>query len=998
MSLLDALQRGWWSGWAEAPELVAGGAGLLESLIPGEQESITSFSDRFNRYAEDIRDKGPEGESKGLLEKIAEGLGAAPGTLATMVPFLAGTGGAGGVGVAAARMAGGMGLHSLVRSGDEGLPTAIGHGITGSVEGALFGGAGKLASGITGRGLARDLLRKQSKLNTIEAREAMQPAIDAALNTGKMKALRRGAHAVGAGGVVGGMGLLHGQPIEDVAASATTMGLLGALGGVTPKQIKHAGTYESAYASARKRLDDLDPLVRKAGEERVENLKRERALAPQEELITEAGGKPPKAGEVPASDFEAAGYRSRPYEKETEFFKDKYADYGPEVFSEILKDYRAKGKYVPRSDADTNMRASREIYRDSNGKVQGKAEDLDAMAWFLEDSRVYNGRVLDDLNIKLSDAQKNGDMLAVESLQLQKEAHLFRTMSDHAQLKGVRSVTGNAMRVLGRFKRNTPEWIEAAGNIKDKLGVDADRVVRMLEMSQDNPVLMQKILRAADTPKLWDYFQEYWINGLLSGVPTHMVNITSNAFRGAIDVAEKRAALELEMREGRKKLREAQNDPELMEKIKSGEEYILSKQDMIGEFQADLSAGINIFTTSLKAFGEGLKKENWDAGTMKPEYRLHQQRSKLDNESAVIEGPLGKIIRFPGRALQAMDVAFKIAAGDRAAAAKAYRMASEAIAKGKISPEQRVEYMAELRGAGKADVHPEILRSMKSEGQFQTFTEKLPPWMAPVEKLRQTSFKGIKPLVGVLPFLSTPFNVIKQAALRSPIGFLNWKNLDVKYDRGEISAKKMYQEKAATVIGTTAMVALVGLARGGLITGSGPVNQQDRQNLIATGWRPYSIHAPGMGYMQIQRIEPLGTILGMAADIAEFGDSEDKMGKAIAMLKDNLTDKSFLYGLESLAKAWSNPEQFASTYYKQMSGSLVPTLFAKAEQAVDPYARVTEWGGAQLGIPDAMAYRIPGLSQELPMKHTPLGKPQERWGVMSAETTGERYSVAFSRC
>ena len=141
MSVLDALGRGWWSGWAEFPELVAGGAGLLESLIPGDtpDDPLERLKDWGNEAAQGLRSEGGDGTSEGLLEKITEGLGAAPGTLASMAPFMIGGSAAipaRAVGAAIARPALGFGAHSLVRHGDEGLPTAVGHGIRGAMEGA----------------------------------------------------------------------------------------------------------------------------------------------------------------------------------------------------------------------------------------------------------------------------------------------------------------------------------------------------------------------------------------------------------------------------------------------------------------------------------------------------------------------------------------------------------------------------------------------------------------------------------------------------------------------------------------------------------------------------------------------------------------------------------------------------------------------------------------------------------------------------------------------
>jgi len=295
---------------------------------------------------------------------------------------------------------------------------------------------------------------------------------------------------------------------------------------------------------------------------------------------------------------------------------------------------------------------------------------------------------------------------------------------------------------------------------------------------------------------------------------------------------------------------------------------------------------------------------------------------------------------------------------------------------------------------GMGEPHPDVLQAMKENAERSTFTTKLTGVPGRLLSVRDApvNFFGleVRPGVALAPFFSTPYNVISEAVKRSPLGILRLKGLKAKYKRGEITSQEYHRELAATQLGTLTTVGLIGVAQAGLITGGGPVNQQDRANKIAQGWRPYSLHIPGKGYIPLQRIEPLGTILGMAADIVEFGDSDDKMGKMMATVKDNLTDKTFLYGLESFAKFYGTPEQFGSTYYKQMAGSLIPTMFSKAQQAVDPYARHTEWNQASLGIPDALAYRIPGLSQALPLKSTPLGKPQERWGVGSAESLPEK--------
>jgi hypothetical protein len=218
---------------------------------------------------------------------------------------------------------------------------------------------------------------------------------------------------------------------------------------------------------------------------------------------------------------------------------------------------------------------------------------------------------------------------------------------------------------------------------------------------------------------------------------------------------------------------------------------------------------------------------------------------------------------------------------------------------------------------------------------------------------------------------------------------LRLKSLKNRYDSKQINQAEYYRELTGTLMGTAVWGGLVGMANAGVITGGGPTNYAERQNLIARGWRPYSIKIAD-AYIPLQRIEPLGTVLGMAGDAVEFGSSDDKTSKAIAIVKDNMTDKAFLYGLESFAKAFANPEQFGSTYYRQMSGSIVPTFFAKAAQAFDPYQRIQEPFGAETGIPDAMAYRVPFVSRALPARTTSLGEKAEKWGTFGTETTTDK--------
>jgi hypothetical protein len=80
--------------------------------------------------------------------------------------------------------------------------------------------------------------------------------------------------------------------------------------------------------------------------------------------------------------------------------------------------------------------------------------------------------------------------------------------------------------------------------------------------------------------------------------------------------------------------------------------------------------------------------------------------------------------------------------------------------------------------------------------------------------------------------------------------------------------------------------------------------------------------------------------------------------------------KTYLTGLTDAAAATSRPSQFMGQYLKNVAGSVVPNIFAKAAQAIDPTVRDikgTEPGikGLPLSIGKTIMSRTPFLSQKL---------------------------------
>ena len=128
-----------------------------------------------------------------------------------------------------------------------------------------------------------------------------------------------------------------------------------------------------------------------------------------------------------------------------------------------------------------------------------------------------------------------------------------------------------------------------------------------------------------------------------------------------------------------------------------------------------------------------------------------------------------------------------------------------------------------------------------------------------------------------------------------------------------------------------------------------------------------------------QRFEPLSSIAGFAADMMEAKDEaerKDLVNKIVGSITENLTNKTFMQGVENVALVYSDPTRYAAQLFKQLEGSLVPAVVARGAQAIDTKQRQTSAldGSAILG-------RIPFASMLLEPRRSGTGEVEERPGT-----------------
>ncbi len=232
----------------------------------------------------------------------------------------------------------------------------------------------------------------------------------------------------------------------------------------------------------------------------------------------------------------------------------------------------------------------------------------------------------------------------------------------------------------------------------------------------------------------------------------------------------------------------------------------------------------------------------------------------------------------------------------------------------------------------------------------------------------------------VVPFIKAPTRLLQDVATYTPM--LQAAKLSTLRD---LAAGGRVAEAAAAKLATGGTIwgGAVALALSGHLTDGGPSDTNALKQKLDTGWRPHSLvlHDPDgtPHYYPIDRIDPFGQILAMAADasvILAHLKSEDvktvAAQMALAITKDSLSKnylKNFADAIELLTT--HDPEQKAEEKWTRfitgMAGGLVPSMLANVND--DPYMREVR------GILDALKHRVPGLSETLKPQRNILGEP-----------------------
>ena len=240
----------------------------------------------------------------------------------------------------------------------------------------------------------------------------------------------------------------------------------------------------------------------------------------------------------------------------------------------------------------------------------------------------------------------------------------------------------------------------------------------------------------------------------------------------------------------------------------------------------------------------------------------------------------------------------------------------------------------------------------------------------------------------VIPFLRTPTNILKFSIDRTPLGAVGM--VATKAKRAELTKQLTSEDpfvraqvtgKIAVATTATASILYYMNTNKGMITGGGPPNRDELESLRMSGWRPYCFRIPngkgGHTYYSYQRADPIATILGLYADIIEgqqYHDvegviSQDMIALGIMSLTQNVTNKSYVKGLDTLVNLVRDPVGNYKPFAGNIAGGFAPTLLTQVQNMADE-RELKE----TRTIFDYWLKKIPVASETLPSRRNFLGE------------------------
>lgn len=551
-----------------------------------------------------------------------------------------------------------------------------------------------------------------------------------------------------------------------------------------------------------------------------------------------------------------------------------------------------------------------------DGDIQGhsNAKMVAVMQKILNSPEYHNMVLKDDETAKLLGEKYLSGMRSVlenKSLESRSEVgralRMMREMMSPADTNGFKAFIDSMVSDLPKEKRDA-----VIDKMKEEYDIDLDDLDDSdFEPLPDPKAEAARKKKLADlirhlsgmTSRIGDKIYEYWINSILSALSTHMSNIIGNTVNMTVELIPQRI-------------------------VEAAINSVTKRPD---------GATFRDFKIMWNALD---MRSAWARAGDTFKYEIFNHEGKIEHSSMSIGGKAGRVIRIPGRLLRAADEFAKGMIIPMEAAVFAEHTGSVKGFRGSKLKAYVLSQLSDKESAAYLYGHNRALeltyQQVINDGLAGSVVNGL-------MKMRQKGGIGGWIARFMLPFIKTPYNLIKTGVRKSPVGVLG-----VLKDTADVMhGKKLFGDKeikhvAEQVLAWGALMALAATydEDDPWITGTATEYGTAENKFKAEKSPPFSIKLGGRWY-SYSRIEPITTGLAMMADALK-GYHEAKNGKDLSKVilkflsnsgKQLITDKTFLDGLGQITKTMEDPERFIPNNVGNFISSWIPNAVRKTVDA-----------------------------------------------------------------
>lgn len=454
--------------------------------------------------------------------------------------------------------------------------------------------------------------------------------------------------------------------------------------------------------------------------------------------------------------------------------------------------------------------------------------------------------------------------------------------------------------------------------------------------------------------------QHFWTGGLLSGVPTHLVNVASTATKGLADRASNLFGAVFDM----------------------GISKFTGQRSLVG---------------SQRGGGKGLK-EGWDRGLdylltgFDPDATGLKYGYKEINYKTKTGEKIGKVPEYIFRMLGAEDKPFKYMAMTNSIYDQALVAAKNKGLKGAEKKKFVDKFILEPTEQAK-----KIAWKEAEEATFQNDTL-LGDFAKSIQRVGNGKGRYI------VPFGKTPGAVATEVLNYTPYGAMKEIGIaakSIKKNGGlTFEAQRQLSRGLGKTTTGTALMALGGylLDKNIILTGY-PESDREAEQWKLEGKIPNSVLVNGE-WKQLSTFGPAGLALALGANFKK-NTKENGLTSAIASTPGDIgkmmTEQSFLKGASGILTAFSDPERGGAKFVSNMASSFLPTGMGNMARATDPNKAQREIRKDVAGATvDKLKEKTPGLRGSLPVKRDAFGDPLPTKGFWGENIDPFRSSKAKS--